>query len=122
MIRSWDVGKIVLVRQLTLPSLSHVPGLQRSGSIAGVIAAGAAGAIVGLGTAAVGALGSILLDHFAHGVTHTVRTVVMITLLIAAALVLHHAAYQVELTMRQQVRATEERPPQPPHDFDARST
>jgi hypothetical protein len=77
---------------------------------------------IGLGAAAVGALGSILLDHFAHGVTHTVLTIAMITLLIAAALVLHHAAYQVELTMRQQVGATEEQLPQPPHDFDERST
>jgi drug/metabolite transporter (DMT)-like permease len=77
---------------------------------------------IGLGAAAVGALGSILLDHFAHGGTHTVLTVVMITLLIAAALVLHHIAFQMELTMRQQVRATQEEPPQPPHDFDARST
>jgi hypothetical protein len=50
---------------------------------------------IGLGAALVGAIGTILLDRFTHGVTHTVLTILMIVPLITALLVLHHMAENI---------------------------
>lgn len=58
--------------------------------------------IIGLGAGVVGVLGTIILDHVTEGAIHTVLSSAMIVLLITAALLLHHVARGMELSMRGQ--------------------
>jgi hypothetical protein len=77
---------------------------------------------IGLGTGVVGVLGTIVLDHVAHGALHTVLSAAMIVVLITAALLLHHVARQMELSTRRQIRETEDEAPQPSDGPNTRST
>ena len=61
-------------------------------------------AIIGLGAAIIGVVGVVLLDHFAHGAIHTILTALLLALLIAAALLLHRMALQIEQDMRHSIR------------------
>lgn len=61
-------------------------------------------AIIGLGATIVGIVGVVLLDHLAYGAVHTILTALLLTLLIAAALFLHHTALQIEWDMKHAIR------------------
>ncbi len=77
--------------------------------------------VIGLGAATLGVLGVVLLDHLAHGTAHTVLTALMLVLLVAAAIVLHHIALRTERAMERSTRRGEEAPPAPP-DSNPRRT
>lgn len=58
---------------------------------------------IGLVLGAVGIVGSIVIDHFESGAIHTVITSALIVVLIAAALMLHHVAVEVEDAMEHEI-------------------
>lgn len=75
---------------------------------------------IGLGAAVVGVVGIILIDHLAHGTALTVLSAVLLVVLIAAVLMLHHSALGLEREMGLS-SLDQERPPSPPSDSNPRS-
>ena len=61
-------------------------------------------AIIGLGAVLIGVVGVVLVDHFAHGTVHTILTALLLAVLIAAALLLHRTALQIEWGIKHALR------------------
>lgn len=61
-------------------------------------------AIIGLGATIIGVVGVVLLDDRAHGAVHTILTLLLLALLIAAALSSHRTALQIEWDMKHALR------------------